>query len=244
MPRHLAAWRPSRLRLCAFRPAVNLASIPMQHTIANFPTDYDQGQLGSCGPNSAAEVYEWDQRKQTKFSRLWLYWFVRATEGDVDEDGGIEIPDMMSVLHAMGMPPETEWPYDVGRFRSPPPSSTLMSALRYRLDGWDLVADLDHLLFELANDQPVTFGFQVPASMEDGSGSSTATTGIVDMPSAANPIIGGHCCNFIGYDRARRLIKSTCHYGPQFGDGGCIWIPFEFVTSGLVRDMIAMRSIG
>lgn len=239
--RHLGAWRPSRLRLRSVKPAVELAQLPAVHTIDGFPTDYDQGSLGSCGPNSAAEVYEFNLHQ--KFARLWLYYFTRSVEDDTGDDAGVEIPDMFGVLHTMGMPLETSWPYDITKYDHIPPLTSMREALGFRLLQWDPIAGLEHLLFELANNYPVTCGFQVPASMMDGAGGTTATTGLVPVPSEANPSVGGHCVNLIGYDRPRQLLKATCHYGPAFGDHGCIWLPFAHVTGGNACDLSAMRRI-
>ena len=236
--RHLGAWKPSTLRLRGVKPNVDVTALPVTATIAGFPTDYDQGQLGSCGPNSLAELYEHDLHG--KYSRLFAYYFTRATENDVDEDGGVTIPDLLSVAHVMGLPLEADWPYDVNAFRAVPPMTSVVNALRARLEQWDVVVDLDHLLFEIANQQPVMFGFNVPASMQ---GDECARTGMVRVPSATDPVIGGHCVNAIGYDRARMLVKATCHYGAHFGDGGTIWLPFAMFTTGNAVDLSAVRGI-
>lgn len=236
--RALGAWKPSRLRLRAVKPSIELAALPAWHVISDFPTDYDQGGLSSCGPNSVAELYEHDLH--AKFSRLFLYYFTRATEGDVDDDDGIEIPDMLAVAHTMGLPPEGEWDYDNQLLRRPPPPEVFADAFAHRVDRWDVLADLDHVLFEISNNRPVMFGFQVPRSAQ---GAETARTGVVTMPSSDADLIGGHCVNAIGYDRDRQLVKVTSHWGRQFGDAGCLWLPFAIFTQGYASDFTAIRSI-
>jgi hypothetical protein len=102
------------------------------------------------------------------------------------------------------------------------------------------------LLLELDRGQPVLLGFKVPASMEDGAGGGTATTGIVNVPSAVDPPIGGHAVNAIGADCDRKLVRCTCHYGRDFGDPGVpgtILLPFAMWAAGMVSDMRAIRSI-
>lgn len=243
--RHLAAWKPARRKFLGVKPSIDVAALPMRHELQGFPLDYDQGQLGSCGPNSVAEVYEWwsggwrgPEGTRTKFSRLFLYWFTRAIEGDFLDDTGVEIPDLMSVAHTMGMPLETLWPYELSKFQVPPPVEVLVDAVRHRMTAWDLVVDLEHMLDKIATGQPITFGFQVPASMQ-----ALGSDGVVNVPSDANPTIGGHCVNAIGFDRERELVKCTCHYGDQFGDHGAIWLPFKMFECGFASDMTAIQGV-
>lgn len=240
--RHLSAWRPSPFKLRAVKPAIDLAALPVMISIDGFPTDFDQGQLGSCGPNSVAEVYAFNHPGK-RFSRLFLYFFTRATEGDFWDDDGVTIPDLIAVAHTMGMPLESSWEYDIAKFAVPPPIAAIGEAQSHKIEQSDVIADLDHVLYEVARNQPVTFGFQVPASMQDGSGSDTARTGVIDLISDTNPSIGGHCVNAIGADRARRLVKTTSHYGPTYGDGGCLWLPFEYFERGLAMDPTAIRAV-
>lgn len=238
--RHLGAWRPARAKLCGVRPQVEITALREEHTIAGVPTDYDQGQLGSCGPNSLAEVYEY--RLGGKWSRLWAYFFTRAGEGDMLVDDGVTIADLMDVACAIGLPPEALWPYVPAQFATPPPVEVFPAAAQHKVLEQDVVVDLPHLLHELDRDQPVNFGFRVPRSMQDGAG-DTATTGIVRVPSAADPEIGGHAVTAIGFSRPRGMVRATCHYGPRYGDGGTIWLPFAHFTGGNATDMRAIRRI-
>lgn len=237
--RHLSSWRPSPFKLRGLKPVIDLGALPMQATIAGVPTDYDQLELGSCGPNSVAEVYEHDY-PGVKFSRLFLYFFTRATEKDLFEDAGVTIPEMLSVAHTMGICLERTWPYAAERYLFPPPLSTLIEAVKHRVQLWDPVVDLDHLLFEIANNQPVILGFGVPRSMQ---GEEAQRTGLVAVPSRDDERIGGHCVTAFGYDRARRAVKTTSHYGPEFGDGGCLWLPFEHFEGNNASDLSAIRKI-
>lgn len=236
--RHLGAWRRSALKLRGVKPTFDVAALPMTWALAGFPTDFDQEQLGSCGPNSLGEVYAFDLK--AAFSRLFAYYWTRSVEGDIADDGGVTIPDLLTVGHTMGLPLEQLWPYNIGAFTQTPPSTVVAEAIKHRVTQWDVIVDIDHLLFEVSNGQPVTLGFNVPASMQSD---ACARTGMVNVPSETDAVIGGHCVNAIGFDRARELVKCTCHYGPTFGDGGCIWLPFAMFTSGNAMDLSAVRTI-
>ncbi len=232
---------PSRRRVAAAMASwLDLSALRATYTIESFPTDYDQGQLASCGPNALAENYEF--RLGGKWSRLFAYWFTRATEGDYRTDDGVTIPDLLDVAHTMGMPREERWPYEIERYRQAPPREALREAVKHRVSRNDIIPNLDHLLVELNLGRPVLLGFRVPASMQDGA-SDTATTGIVNVPSDNDPAIGAHAVNAIGFDRPRELVRCTCHYGAAYGDGGTIWLPFAMWRAGMVMDMRAIRSI-
>jgi hypothetical protein len=235
--RRLNAWKPSGKRFAVAKPDIDLAALPMRFGLDGFPTDYDQGQLGSCGPNSLAEVYQF--LAGVKASRLFAYYWTRATEDDIDEDGGVTIPDLLDVATAMGLPPEELWPYAIERYRDQPPMVSVVAAAQHRVIAQDPIADLEHLLWDLATHKsPVMMGFQVPASMQ-----STGADGVVMVPSTGDPGIGGHCVVAHFADRQREMVRCTCHYGSEFGDGGTIWLPFDHWRAGNVADMRAIRKV-
>jgi hypothetical protein len=235
--RRLNAWRPSGKRFAVAKPVIDLAALPMRFGLDGFPTDYDQGQLGSCGPNSLAECFEF--LGGFRASRLFAYYWTRATENDIDEDGGVTIPDLLDVAQTMGLPPEVTWPYDIARYRDQPPVIALVEAAAHRVIQQDPIADLEHLLYDLATRKsPVMMGFQVPSSI-----SATGADGVVLVPGASDPGIGGHCVVAHFADREREMVRCTCHYGSAFGDAGCIWLPFDHWRAGNVADMRAIRAV-
>lgn len=240
-PRCLASWKPTTRRFAAAKPDFDPATLPARFRLG-VPTDYDQGQASSCGPNALAECAEFLTGK--KLSRLFVYYWTRAMEGDPDADDGIEIPDLVDIGASMGMPLETSWPYDLTKLETAPPMSALVEALAHRVTSQKVIADLDHLMYSIAVEQrPVLLGFNVPQSMEDGTGGSTATTGIVNVPSATDPSIGGHAVTAFSYDKDRRAVQCTCHYGSGFGDGGTIWLGYEHWFAGNVRDMRQIAAV-
>jgi hypothetical protein len=84
------------------------------------PPVYDQGQLGSCTANAIGGALEFDQMKQGKKSpftpsRLFIYYNERKIEGTVESDSGAMIR-RGQVGEQVGAP-ETDWPYDIEKFR-------------------------------------------------------------------------------------------------------------------------------
>ena len=88
------------------------------------PPIYNQGQLGSCTGNGIAAAIEFDQMKlgKEKFvpSRLFIYYNERVMEGTVNQDAGAQIRDGIKSVATLGAPPESLWPYDIGKFADQP----------------------------------------------------------------------------------------------------------------------------
>ncbi|HBF37189.1 MAG TPA: hypothetical protein DDW50_07695, partial [Firmicutes bacterium] len=59
-------------------------------------------------------------QKYVPLSRLFLYWHTRSIEGTVDEDSGASLDDCMKVMKNIGICPEVDFPYDIGKFKDPP----------------------------------------------------------------------------------------------------------------------------
>ena len=55
-------------------------------------------------------------------SRLFIYYNERVIEGTVDTDSGAQIRDGIKVVAKQGVPPETDWPYDIAKFADKPPA--------------------------------------------------------------------------------------------------------------------------
>ena len=49
-------------------------------------------------------------------SRLFIYYNERVIEGTVGSDAGAQIRDGIKVVAKQGVPPETDWPYDIAKF--------------------------------------------------------------------------------------------------------------------------------
>src|SRR5438067_608577 len=99
------------------------------------PEVYDQGQLGSCSANAIGGALEFDQmhQKETTFtpSRLFIYYNERVMEGTVDSDSGAQIRDGVKSVHQQGAPSETDWQYDIAKFRDKPPKEAYDEAAKH-----------------------------------------------------------------------------------------------------------------
>lgn len=196
---------PRDLRIRA--PLVHASELPARTT--NYAGNawlprYDQGDLGSCGPNAVVRAHRIVIRRTIgglhdfDGSRLAHYYWTRELAGDPpDADTGVYIRDCVKVLNVVGVAPEAMWRYDVARFADRPTDAVLAKAasrLRVTYHRVDQVAAVVKSV--LYKRRPVVFGTSVFPSTSD----ALAGDGIVPMPGAREPVIGGHAMLIEDYD--------------------------------------------
>lgn len=192
-----------------------------------FPAPYDQSQLGSCTGNGVAGILEYQAMRQGEGaitpSRLYIYYHERVIEGTVNQDAGAEIRDGLKVVANLGCPPESDWPYNINMFAVAPTgiaeqNATMHKAIQYQTIVPGPGAPIRHAL---AAGHPVVFGFSVPDYFETEDYSQT----YLRVPTANNPIIGGHCVVIIGWDYSRKrfpvnVLECRNSWGTDWGDNG------------------------
>jgi C1A family cysteine protease len=210
------------------------------------PPIYDQGQLGSCTANGIAGAIEFDQRKQgTKEftpSRLFIYYNERVMEGTVNQDSGAQVRDGIKSVATLGVPPETDWPYDIQKFTQKPPGAAYSDAKQDVVSSYARVAqNLTQMQGCLAEGYPFVLGFTVYESFES---ESVAETGIVPMPASGEAVVGGHCVVAVGYDDSQRTFTIRNSWGTQWGIKGYCMMPYEYLLSPqLASDFWTIRSV-
>src|SRR5688572_16920677 len=91
----------------------------------NFATPvWDQGSIGSCGPQTAAGDLIYHQERipgpDLMPSRLYIYYNTRRLMGTVNEDSGVYNRTMMKALAENGWCREQLWPYIPREFTKKP----------------------------------------------------------------------------------------------------------------------------
>lgn len=213
------------------------------------PPVYDQGQLGSCTGNAIAGAIQFDRLKQgldKSFvpSRLFIYYNERVIEGTVDSDSGAQIRDGIKSVSKQGACSETDWPYDIGAFRTKPSPKAYEGALQDRAVSYSRITqNLQQLKGCLASGFPFVFGFTVYDSFESA---EVAKTGVLQMPDlATESVLGGHAVLAVGYDdKAQRFIVRNS-WGSHWGMKGYFTIPYLYLADHhLSSDMWSIRIIG
>lgn len=214
------------------------------------PPVYNQGRLGSCTANALAAAFEYTQLKQNNKwdfmpSRLFIYYNERALEGRVKIDGGAAIRDGIKVINTQGVCREILHPYIEKNFAKKPYANAYADALFHkslayrRLDN----TNIDMLKSCLADGNPFVFGFMVFDSFE-GEDEPVAKTGIMSMPTPNEKALGGHAVMCVGYDDTKNVFIVRNSWGPEWGDKGYFYMPYDYMTSKrLCSDFWTIESI-
>lgn len=208
---------------------------------------YDQGQLGSCTANAIAGALQFDEIKEGKAdpfvpSRLFIYYNERVIEHSVGSDSGAQIRDGVKVVAKLGVPPETDWPYNIGEFTEKPPEVAYTDAKRERVSNYLRIPQAAAQLKAcLANGFPFVFGFTVYESFE---GPDVAKTGVMRMPQPSEQVVGGHAVCAVGFDDSKSTFIVRNSWGDTWGDKGYFYMPYAYMLDPhLASDFWTMRRI-
>lgn len=220
---------------------------------------FDQGNLGSCTANACAGALEYEENIQNKndaavqLSRLFLYYNERALEGDIDQDAGGEIRDVIKVAAQFGAPLESIWPYndDGVQFAVKPSLEAYQEALKHKALKYEAVPQtmqaFKHVL--AVYNRPIVIGITVYESFE---ADETMASGLVPMPNTLlEQCMGGHAVLVIGYDDAKQAFLVRNSWGnvyppawPGSSETGSFWLPYQFMmNTQLAEDFWTITSI-
>jgi hypothetical protein len=216
-----------------FRSALAADKLPRSVDLRRWMTPVEaQGDIGSCTSNALGSAIEYLIYRQTgtvaDVSRLFLYYNQRLFRGKVREDPGSSIQLAVRVASRLGVPHEGMWPYHPDLFAVQPPDAVYRAALEHRVVDYSRVpVDLHSVRACLAGGFPLAFGANLfPSSWEH-----TGKTGEVKMPKPGEKDDGGHAMLMVGYDDAERVFVVRNSWGPEWGDGGYCYVPFDYLMN-------------
>lgn len=214
----------------------------------------DQGGLGSCTCNAAMQAARASHLKQgapesTPFgSRLFAYFFARATHHDTGVDSGTYLRAVFEVMNKFGFPPESVWPYSDesfpgAQFTKQPGMTALRAAYdqskptQYRRiyeSGYDRV---DVIKRAIAAQHLVCFGTDVS---EHFCSDFSANEGKLIDPPTGMKIAGGHAMCVGEYDEHGAGIVNS--WGESFGDRGWARFSWDYLAWDQTRDLWIVES--
>lgn len=217
-----------------------------------FPPVYDQGSINSCTANALAGLIDYFEMKTAGRcilpSRLFIYKTTRnllQTNAEV----GAYLRTALEAVTLFGSPSESYWPYQPNMVNVEPPAFiyglgqkyNATSYYRYDPDGVSKEEVLSRIRTNLAAGLPSAFGFFMFESI-----TAAEAGGDIPYPGPNEKSIGGHAVVAVGYDD-HRIIKGASgntkgalrirnSWGPQWGDQGYGWLPYEYVLRSLAID--------
>lgn len=212
----------------------------------------DQGSLGSCGPNTAAENIDYDQLAEgitlSPPSRLFIYYNTRMLMGTVNSDSGVDNRTMMKALAQYGYCDESLWPYadDPTTFTKRPPIAAYAAGQPNRISNYAGVqVSLGQIKAAIFTRHLVIFGTEVFQGIESD---QAAQTGIVPDPSPTESPVGGHDISLVGWDDLTQRFKFRNHWvnadGTPWGDGGYGYFSYKYATNiAWVSDLWMINSV-
>lgn len=205
----------------------------------------DQGRLNSSSAFACLALVEYFERRTLgrtfEGSALFLYEMARKLAGATGNTG-IGIRTTLKALRRYGAPPEEMRPYSDQCVIEDPGDVSLLGFSRelermvyFRLDTPNCEGSKKLVVLKsfLAAGFPVAFGFIVPRS--------ATRNGVIPFRPTFDSYRGGQTVLAVGYNDKRLpgkkgavLIRSS--WGPCWGEAGCGWLPYSFVTHGQTAD--------
>eukprot|EP01083_Nonionella_stella_P056579 148895_1 len=214
---------------------------------------YNQGDTNTCGPTSAAYMFQYMQYKQDKAkqvlvpSRLFVYYNAREIGSKtvemimVEYDTGCQLRDVFESIQQKGTCTENEWKYDMKKCGIKPNKTCYANALNNVVIGYARVAQKEEQLkAALYSGYPILLGFYVTRPF--------LTIGEKDNytyppPSDDGKVVGGHAVVIVGYDDEKKVFKIRNSHGTEWGNNGYCYFTFDFVLSDKCFDFWIMEGV-
>ncbi|MDR3392395.1 MAG: C1 family peptidase [Sulfuriferula sp.] len=207
----------------------------------------NQGDEGCCTGEAWVGAYEYEENleRQAFFlaSEQYVYYNERVLDHDTDQDAGAEIRDGIKAIVKYGVCSEALWPLNPATLSVKPSLEAYAEGAKHTALQYASVDQTENAITHaLAAGHPVVFGITVYDSFESD---EVAANGLVPMPDVnTEQCQGGHAVLIVGYDYHKRLFKVRNSWGPDWGDHGYFYLPFEFVfSSELCEDFWVLSKI-
>ena len=194
----------------------------------------DQGPVGTCHAAATLADFCLVQKQEglqvPALSVLFLAYWSRFLDGDPNEDAGATIRNTFKAAAGYGVCHEATWPYDVPSKLCVKPSDEACAeakdhmAIQYQF----LHQTLDELRGANVNGHGVVGGFKLVESFESA---QVARTGMVPTPRPKERVLGCHAMLIVGYNDSSRRFKVLNSWGPNWGDNGYCYMPYDYVLS-------------
>jgi len=220
-----------------YQPKIPLkASTKKIDLSSKMPNVLDQFDISSCSSNAVSNVIRYllvmEKKTVIQPSRLYLYYVSRVfiEKQSPSEDNGVCIRSVCKAVQKYFICDEKIYPYITKFFSEAPTMEVLRSATLYKKIVYSIVPyNLITLKNTLQDHYPIIAGISVYSSFITD---QCKNTGIIPMPNMnVESLLGFHTVLIIGFDDDTRMFKIMLSWGDQWGDDGCIYLPYNYVMN-------------
>ena len=192
----------------------------------------NQGQLGSCVASSIVSAYELmtnmsNPENLEDLSKLYTYYHARLLEGTDSEDQGVlYIRNALKGIQKFGICKESLWAYDPTLFSVQPNLDCYVDAWPRKINSYESIYQINNMLEILNKEKPIILGFNV----FDNFFNLTKANAVVSAPTGSVLDFGGHAVTLVGYSLETKWFIAKNSYGPDWGDNGYCYIPFDYAN--------------
>lgn len=223
------------------------AALPSQVDLRPMmPPVGDQKTIGSCTAWASTAAWRAELMRQgqpdMEPSELATYFWTRRLEGTTRSDAGASIRDAIKVLATVGAAPEALWPYDISKvFKTPTPDVRKAAKKHLALQYQAVPQTAQGIKSALAAGYVVVIGVSVYESFES---LGATRTGIIQMPSRGEKLLGGHALGLVGYEDAYQHYVFRNSWSADWGNAGYGYFPAAYVESPkLASDLWIVQAV-
>lgn len=188
-----------------------------------------QGELGACSAFALVSIYEYilrkNSKKDTDLSEAFVYYNARRLAGDVEEDTGSSLYNVVVTMGTEGVCTERMCPYTEQADIPRPTDEAYKDALQRKIvKALNVQKDLNHIKSAVAKGFPVAVSLKIFESF-------VPIGGFIPRPSDEETEAGragNHAMVVCGYSDEEKIFIVRNSWGPKFGDGGYCYIPYSY----------------
>lgn len=207
--------------------------LPRRVDLRHHMTEVEAQVGNSCVANAFVGAYEYLAKRDLgdagDVSRLFVYYNARSQTGSHNEDAGTQMYCAIETLMQHGACSEELWPNDEELIFTEPDTGAYDHAANFKIiEAETIDTDLDLWRHTLAEGYPIAFALNTFESFDE----ATRNKGRVPQPKRSDNVRethGWHAMLCVGYSDKDRFFIVRNSWGPEWGDRGYCYIPYDYV---------------
>jgi len=191
-----------------------------------FTSIKDQGEMGACTAFAIVSIYEYILKKNNQIdpdlSERYVYYNVRTTQNQEDEDCGSSYFDIIQTMGTEGVCLEHLCKYDDSKLQEKPsPEAYADGRTRLITKALNVKTNIDDIRSAIAEGYPVAISLKI--------GDSFGQSGAFIRRPAPDEPCGNHAMVICGYSDEDKLFIVRNSWNTTFGDKGYCYVPYSYI---------------